>query len=372
MSAESQPDSPPDGRDPAAAPLVTVIVPAWNAERTLRETLESVAAQTYRNLEIIIVDDGSTDRTAAVAAEFCATEPRARLIRKANGGVASARNLGIEAARGEWVAPVDADDLWHRTKIEKQVAAARAAPVQPGFVYCWYHSIDEQGLVLGSSSRLAIDGSAFGQLTYANPVQNGSALLILRRAALAVGGYDSGLRACGSEGCEDVMIQLQIARRHPIALVPEHLVGYRKHADSMSRDNDQIIRSWRLVYQRLAAQGAPLPSGVARWSDGFFRMALAENRATAGSYAEAARHLLGAVRRDPLRWLAFLQYRIARTAMRLIRGRRPVPQRLHWSQVDPAMVVVQDVDDLPALARLVRAIDESRLRRLAARETPPA
>lgn len=369
MAAESQAEPPPGGQDLDRAPLVTVIIPAWNAERTLRETLESVAAQTHRNLEIIIVDDGSSDRTAAIAVEYCAAEPRARLIEQANGGVASARNLGIEAARGEWVAPIDADDLWHPTKIEKQVAAALAAPVPPGFVYCWYQSIDEQGHVLGSSSRLAIDGPAFTQLAYANPVQNGSALLLARRAVLDIGGYDPSLRACGSEGCEDVMIQLQIARRHPVALVREHLVGYRKLAGSMSRDNDKIIRSWRLVYQRLAAEGPGFPRQLLRWSDGFFRMALAENRAIAGCYAEAVRHLLGALLLDPVRWIPFLLYRVARTAMRLVRGRRPVPERPHWSQVDPTTTVVQDPDDLPALAGLVRRIDERRLRRLAARDS---
>lgn len=370
MIAESGAKPPTGGQDAGGAPLVTVIVPAWNAERTLWKTLESVAAQTHRNLEIIIVDDGSTDQTAAIAAQFCLGEPRARLIAKANGGVASARNAGIEAARGDWLAPIDADDLWHPTKIEKQVAAALSAPAPPGFVYCWHHSIDERGDVLGSGSRLAIDGRAFGRLAYANPVRNGSALLISRRAALEVGGYDSSLRACGNEGCEDVMIQLRIARRHPVALVPEHLVGYRQLAGSMSRDNDRIIRSWKLVYQRLAAEEAGLPPDVIRWSDGLHKMALAENRANAGSYAMAARHLLGALRADPLRSICYFSYRVARTAMRLARGRRPVPERLHWSEADPATVVVRDADDLPALARLVSAIDERRLRRLAARETP--
>ena len=76
-------------------PLVSVIVPAWNSERTIRDTLESIAAQTYRNIEILIIEDGSTDSTGAVADEFCKSEPRARVIRKQNGGLSSARNRGI-------------------------------------------------------------------------------------------------------------------------------------------------------------------------------------------------------------------------------------------------------------------------------------
>ena len=349
-------------------PLVSVIVPAWNAQVTLGETLRSVAAQTYRNLEIVIVDDGSTDRTAAVAEAFCAAEPRARLVRKANGGVASARNLGIEEAKGEWVAPVDADDLWHPTKIEKQVAAALAAPEPPGFVYCWYQNIDEGGCVISSGLRWRIEGRALKPLAYCNPVQNGSALLLLRTAALEVGGYDAGLRARGSEGCEDVMIQLRIARSHPVAMVPEHLVGYRKHSGSMSSNNEQIIRSWRLVYERLAADGVDFSARLMRWNEGFFKMALAENRLASGRYGEAVRDLLGALLRDPARWGTYLSYRLARTAARLVRGRRSRPKRVPFPELDPRTFVEPDPDAIPRLSRLVTRIDLNRLGALAGRQ----
>src|SRR5438270_8611564 len=94
-------------------PIVSVIIPAWNAEETLKETLISVASQTHRSLEIIIIDDGSTDKTANIAADFCGSDCRARLIQKARGGLAAARNTGIDEANGSWIAPLDADDLWH-------------------------------------------------------------------------------------------------------------------------------------------------------------------------------------------------------------------------------------------------------------------
>jgi glycosyltransferase involved in cell wall biosynthesis len=346
-------------------PLVSVVIPAWNAAATLRETLRSVAAQTYRNLEIFIVDDGSTDGTATIAEEFCAGDPRARLIRKENGGVASARNAGIEAASGEWVAPVDADDLWHPTKIEKQVAAALAAPTRPGFVYCWYHSIDEMGFVLGSGPEWIISGQAFSRLTYCNPVENGSALLLLRTAALSVGGYDSSLRASGSEGCEDVMIQLRIARSYPIAVVPEHLVGYRKHPNSMSSDNDQIIRSWRLVYERLAAERTNFSPQLMRWNEGLFKMALAERGLQRRHYREAIGHVAGALMDDPIRWSTYLFYRLVRTATRLVRGRRPRPEKMPFGEADPRTFIEPDPDTIVTLARLRTRIDLNRLERLA-------
>ena len=106
-------------------PLVSVIIPAWNAEATLLETLQSAASQTYPNIEIIIIDDGSTDGTAAIARDFCAGEPRARLVRQDNQGLSAARNRAVAESRGTWIAPLDADDLWHPTTVEKQVGRAR-------------------------------------------------------------------------------------------------------------------------------------------------------------------------------------------------------------------------------------------------------
>ena len=100
-------------RDALRLPLVTAIVPAFNAAETIGETLESIARQSYRNLEILIIDDGSTDDTRRLALGFCASEGRARLLQQANGGVAAARNAGLTAATGRFVAPIDADDLWH-------------------------------------------------------------------------------------------------------------------------------------------------------------------------------------------------------------------------------------------------------------------
>jgi glycosyltransferase involved in cell wall biosynthesis len=349
----------------AAKPLVSVIVPAFNAEATLFETLRSVQAQTYANIEILIVDDGSKDDTRNIAAEFCKGEPRARLLTKNNGGVASARNFGIAEAKGDWVAPVDADDLWHPTKIEKQLAAALAAPELPGFVYCWYHNIDDEGKVISSGPRWRIEGHALRELAYCNPVQNGSALLLLRDAVVKVGGYDPALRDCGSEGCEDVMIQLRIAQHYPVAIVSEHLVGYRKHSSSMSSNNEQIIRSWRLVYQRLAAAGFNFSPRLMQWNEGFFKMALAQNFAARRRYGEALSHLASGVRLDPVRWMTYVFYRLARTSLRLLRGRRPRPTRVPFAEVDPHSFIEPDPDAIRSLERLVTAIDLKRLEGLA-------
>lgn len=346
-----------------ARPLVSVVVPSWNSELTLLETLRSVAAQTYRELEIIIVNDGSTDRTPALAAQFCGDEPRARLITQTNGGVASARNAGIAEARGDWVAPVDADDLWHPAKIGKQVAAVLAARERPGFAYCWFRVIDGDGNIVGSGPRWEIQGHGFNRIAYRNPVGNGSALLISRDAALRAGGYDPSLRARGAQGCEDVLLQLLIARDHPVALVPGHLVGYRRHPQSMSQDQARIVRSWQAVYARMKAEGA-LTAQLERWNRADVELTLAEADAVAGNRAAAAARIANAVWLDPPRSTAFLLYRAARLAGRLARGRRPAPAPLQFLHADPAAVIPSDPDELGFARKTLTAIDDARLRRL--------
>jgi len=344
-------------------PLVSAVVPAWNAERTLGETLRSVAAQTYRNLEILIVDDGSTDRTGIVATEFCERETRARLIRRENGGVAAARNSAISEAKGEWIAPIDADDLWHPSKIEKQIAVALAAPQKPGFVYCWHRLVDSESRVTGSGPHWSLSGYAFPQLAYLNVVENGSALLLSRDAVLEVGGYDASLRARGAQGCEDVMVQLQVARRHPIAVVPEYLVGHRRHGDNMSGDFDQMVRSWNLVYGEISKEG-PLPGSLKRWVDGKCALDIAERRAVEGKLGYALPQLALALALDPLRCGALMAYRTIRSARRRVGNHPRKPELASFYEIDPSAELTGDPFILPRFSGWIEGLNASRLRRL--------
>src|SRR4051794_35435915 len=101
---------------------VSVVMPAYNAEATIGQTISSVLAQTFRNFELIVVSDGSTDRTAQIVQELSANDPRVTLVIQKNRGVAAARNYGISLARTELIAPLDADDIWHGSYLEKQMA----------------------------------------------------------------------------------------------------------------------------------------------------------------------------------------------------------------------------------------------------------
>ena len=109
-------------------PLISVIIPAFNAARVIGETLESVRHQTFENFEVIMVDDSSTDDTSTIAQKFCVSDPRFSLIRQANCGVSAARNRAIHQARGEWIAFLDADDVWMPQKLERQMDLGRQNP----------------------------------------------------------------------------------------------------------------------------------------------------------------------------------------------------------------------------------------------------
>ncbi|HVH01440.1 MAG TPA: glycosyltransferase family 2 protein [Amaricoccus sp.] len=133
---------------PGAAPLVSVITPLWNAAATLAAAVASVRAQTMPDWEMLVVDDGSTDSGPALAARLAHAEPRLRLLALgSNQGAAAARNAGIRAARGRFIAFLDADDLWYPEKLERQLGHMARTGVP--FVFSAYRRIDAAGRPLG-------------------------------------------------------------------------------------------------------------------------------------------------------------------------------------------------------------------------------
>ena len=145
-------------------PLVSVIIPVYNGQEFIRDAVQSALLQTYPNLEVIVVDDGSTDSTRAIVEALAAADARVELISQANGGVARARNRGISAARGEFIAPLDADDMWAPEKIQRQVARMAEYGTETGLVYCWWVWIDVDGTVLDRSPGWRVEGHALETL----------------------------------------------------------------------------------------------------------------------------------------------------------------------------------------------------------------
>ena len=241
---------------------VTVIVPAFNAEATLQSTLDSVRNQTHAALDILVVNDGSSDATHELARKVARLDPRVRVVDQPNGGVAAARNAGLAAARGAYVAPIDADDLWHPRKIELQLAAARCAGDALGFVYCWSRRIDERDLVLADLGAPRLRGDVFRDLIVSNFIRNASAALSSTNRIRDIGGFDSRLRAAGAQGAEDLKLYLLLAETGVVEVVPAFLVGYRTTHASMSRGALCMRRSIELVISEVAERRPDVPEAL--------------------------------------------------------------------------------------------------------------
>lgn len=225
-----------------APPLVSVIVPAYQAEAYLDEALESVFAQDYAEYEVILVDDGSTDRTAEIAAAH-----PVRVLRQANRGPAAARNAGVAVARGELLAILDADDLWPPRRLSRQVAHLREHP--------------RDGLVMGLTEAFVTPGqdrpAHYPPVADAGPYPGHHCTMLVRREVFdLIGPFDESLRL--SEDLDwlaragDAGVQ--------IGRLDCTLLRYRVHAGNTSRDPAAnyraTMRMLRASVQRKGSQVA--------------------------------------------------------------------------------------------------------------------
>jgi glycosyltransferase involved in cell wall biosynthesis len=256
-------------------------------------------------LEIIVVDDGSSDRTSEIAQQHAVSDARVRLIWQKNAGVAAARNRGIAESTGEYIAPLDADDLWKPDKLSRQLQRFEEAGSQCGLVYTWFALIDENGRILMQDTRSKAEGRVLEAMCERNIVGNGSSPLILRAAIEAVGGYDTHLREVGAQGCEDYKLYFRIAEEFDFALVPDILTGYRATNGSMSRNYWQMVRSREICAADISARHPQytkrLRSGRTRLLRFKFTGAL-----RAGHFKLARQLLVELIKSDPLRGSAHL------------------------------------------------------------------
>jgi glycosyltransferase involved in cell wall biosynthesis len=235
--------------------LVSVVIPAFNAAATIDETLRSVRAQSFAALEIIVVDDGSSDDTQAVVARHLAADKRVRYLRQENAGVASARNAGWRAAAGEMIAFVDADDLWAAEKIERQEAMLQESSPKVGVNYCFYTRIGRDGIITDCWAQAAHDGDILDRLLRENFIGGNGSTMLMRRAVLEeAGGFESGFRAAGAEGCDDYLFTCRVAESFHFSVLPEILVGYRETPGSLSSDFRRVLRSRLLAVEILKAR----------------------------------------------------------------------------------------------------------------------
>ena len=284
---------------------LSVVIPAYNAATTVRSAVRSVLNQTVAALEVIVVDDGSSDATAEVVSAMA--DPRVRLVSRPNGGPAAARNAGIAAARGEWVAFLDSDDLWLPRYVERATAALAAAP-NPGFAYTDAYVFDSgRGLVKRGSASDALDppppdrASFLAALLRRNFVFTSAAV---PAAVLAtVGGYDESLSLSEEY---DLWLRILVAGFDAV-WIGGPLAIYRLHPGQSSHQILAMKRTAARVYHALRVEDMPSDDA---------RRALLESRAASdrevaivageaggASMARRARNVLGRLRkRAGLTW----------------------------------------------------------------------
>jgi glycosyltransferase involved in cell wall biosynthesis len=241
-------------------PLVSVITPVYNGKQWISRTIESVRAQTYPHIEIIVVDDGSTDETAAIVEAAVVRDTRIRLFRKANSGVSDSRNFGLVQARGSLIAPLDADDLWHPKKLAQQVATMQASSPKVGVIYCWSVEIDEDDFIIppirvGSTA----EGDVIAEVVANVGIMDSGSIPLIRRSYLeAIGGYDPD-----PQSVEELWkLSMALSQVCEFAVVPKHLVAYRRSASSNSRKVSMMERSLEHVSGWIMNRWPDMPQDV--------------------------------------------------------------------------------------------------------------
>ncbi|MGQ3686254.1 MAG: glycosyltransferase family 2 protein [Candidatus Loosdrechtia sp.] len=284
-------------------PLVSVIIPAYNAEAYIEQTLDSVLAQTYKNIEVIVTDDGSQDKTVQIVESIMQRDDRVTLLRQSNSGVAAARNLAIEKSRGEFIAPIDADDIWYPRKIEKQVDCMLHAGESTGLVYAWSVFIDKRGVLTGAFNASDIEGDVFLVLIFTNFIGHSSAPLIRRVCFKQLGGYSTRLLEQNAQGCEDRDLYLRIAEFYKFRVVKEFLVGYRKVDGSMSFNYKSMEKSNAIVIGDVRQRYPTIPSFVYRWSRSHYFLYLSHKSRSCTHYLASIFYLFKALQLSPVFFL---------------------------------------------------------------------
>lgn len=229
-------------------PTVSIIIPAYNVEATILETIQSIQAQTFSDFELIVINDGSTDSTLARVGTV--EDSRIKVFSYENGGLPVARNRGIRQATGEFITFIDADDLWTPDKLEKQLVALEQNP-EAGVAYSWTAFIDERGKFLYAWKPLYDEGDVYPKLLVQNFISSGSNILVRRQFIEAAGEFDPNLKSV-----EDWDYYLRLAARCPFVVVPEYQILYRQSSRSMTAKVD-VMETANLIVIERAFQAAP-------------------------------------------------------------------------------------------------------------------
>jgi len=305
-----------------SSPQVSVVVPVYQRAALVEQTVRSVLAQTLREWELIIADDGSTDGTLAVCQRFAIADARVRVIALPHSGnPALVRNAALSEARGEFVAFLDSDDLWMPDKLERQLAQLRSNRAC-AWSYCGFEHIDANGVLLadGVAERWSpLDGDILAAtITGQAPIRTASVVMAARTSLRQAGGFDEQLISG-----QDYDLWMRLALHHPVAVLRARLAAVRVHPDShSSRWPPRALECRELSLSKMAGvaggEWQPLIAAQRRRN----AAALAVSYLAQGARAEmlaSMRCNLGRCWRDPRWWASS-----ARTLWRSLRISEPM------------------------------------------------
>jgi glycosyltransferase involved in cell wall biosynthesis len=273
---------------------VSVVIPTFNRERFLGHAVQSVLDQTFPPLEIIVVDDGSSDGTEKIARHFSGNVP-IFYHRQENHGPGAARNLGVSVAQGEWIAFLDSDDIWYPHKLAAQVNYVEEHP-GVSFVYSEMDAIDENGRLTGEvPDGLDFESVIFGGRPFPYP----STVLLKKDTFLKAGGFHPLIRYG-----EDLELFARIAQICHIHCLPHSLVKYRLHPAQTNTDLATRLRSWPLVLDRIWRMWSGDPPKQAMLLPHFVKyfMDKGKHALITGDYAQARRFFRLAFSYRPCSW----------------------------------------------------------------------
>ena len=214
--------------------LVSIILPAYNASLTIRDTIKSILNQSFKDFELIIINDGSTDGTVEVLRKF--TDDRIRLFNFKNRGLPESRNRGIKKAKGKYISFIDADDMWVQQKLEFQYNALLSNP-DCDVAYSWTLFIDESGTILHPLRTTKYNGYVFEHLICSNFIGSGSNILATRGAIKKTGYFNTEYKSS-----EDWDYYLRLSKSFKFVYVPKFQILYRQSPNSMT-NNIGLIES---------------------------------------------------------------------------------------------------------------------------------
>lgn len=230
-------------------PLISIVVPVYNTEQYIAETIQSVIDQTYDHWELLLIDDGSTDGSAAIMKSFAENDPRIHYFHKENGGQASARNDGIKKSKGAYVGFLDADDLWLKNKLTQQIKELET--YQPDFLYgLGYYYYPERDPQLETYDWISGERSGldFFKVLYHSCAVNTNTVLVKRELFEAVGYFDESQHL---RGTEDWDLWMRIAKTvDKIYGSPLRLVYYRIHEGGIHLQHTRMLIGKIAIYDK--------------------------------------------------------------------------------------------------------------------------